>query len=469
MAFYRRANHSPGFFIDILLVTIYTEPAKPEIMRINIVHHHLHPGGVTRVIHSQTLALKQFYPDLPVRLILGHTEDADAWKAQNMDVEINPHLNYLHDREDLDAKTVKETASHIEAYLKSLLDKKEDILHVHNLNLGKNPAMTYAIYRMAKENYRVFNHAHDFAEDRPANLKYMQKTIKGFMGADLQEVMYPGLPNYRFGVLNSYDYSRLEKYGIESNRIELLENPVAFQSEQLPDYEASRRSIVNTLNLDPEKNIITYPVRVIQRKNIGEFILLAVLFENSAEWLVTQPPKNPEEQKHYQQWTEFCYKHGINVHFEAGTKVDFEALLVASDFCITTSRQEGFGMVYLEPWLMNTPITGRDLPHITKDMKDKGISFPPMYNQLLVEHNGSMKDFKDLDAGAQRSFILNARQDEAQRNLIFSRNNFLEKLFNKIFLSQIHENREIILREYSYEKYAQKLYGSYQKSTGKSG
>ncbi len=54
-----------------------------------------------------------------------------------------------------------------------------------------------------------------------------------------------------------------------------------------------KADIVTRLGLDPEKKIITYPVRAIRRKNIGEFILLAVLFEGTCQFNITQAPKNP--------------------------------------------------------------------------------------------------------------------------------------------------------------------------------
>ena len=63
----------------------------------------------------------------------------------------------------------------------------------------------------------------------------------------------------------------------------------------------------------------------------------------------------------YNQWINFCNGNEIDIVFEAGKKVNFEKLLRGTDFCITTSYKEGFGMVYLEPWLLDTPVVGRDI------------------------------------------------------------------------------------------------------------
>ena len=142
--------------------------------------------------------------------------------------------------------------------------------------------------------------------------------------------------------------------------------------ENIYDKTKAKTEICDQLNLEQNKLLITYPVRVIQRKNIGEFILLAALFNENANFVVTQPPQNPVEIERYKKWVDFCKKEKINVTFEAGTKVDFEKLLIASDFCITTSYNEGFGMVYLEPWLLNTPVVGRDIDFISKDFRADG-------------------------------------------------------------------------------------------------
>jgi hypothetical protein len=51
---------------------------------------------------------------------------------------------------------------------------------------------------------------------------------------------------------------------------------------------------------------------------------------------------------------------------------------------ITTSIGEGFGMAYLEPWLLGTPVVGRDLPKVTGDFAASGMSFDWLYPGIPV-------------------------------------------------------------------------------------
>ena len=38
--------------------------------------------------------------------------------------------------------------------------------------------LSYLFYLLAKEGYKIFNHAHDFAEDRPTNIQFLKDIIE---------------------------------------------------------------------------------------------------------------------------------------------------------------------------------------------------------------------------------------------------------------------------------------------------
>jgi glycosyltransferase involved in cell wall biosynthesis len=205
-------------------------------------------------------------------------------------------------------------------------------------------------------------------------------------------------------------------------------------------------------------------VRVIQRKNIGEFILLSVLFENQANFAVTQAPKNPEEIKQYKKWVSFCQEQQIHIIFEAGNKCNFEELLIASDFCITTSYKEGFGMVYLEPWLANTPVVGRNIDFITKDFIADGFEFPKLYNQIQIP--GYESDFKDFDLNKQQQIITDILKNKIDKNLMLNQNKKLLSLFDKVKPTVFAKNISLIKNNYSLEGYGIKLQNRYKKIPG---
>lgn len=427
--------------------------------RIIIIHYHLNPGGVTRIIESQIKSLKECYPNLDILVLTGHCEKPDVIRELGADILTNENLNYL-----------PETGVNINAEFHLIHDflstqiRADDIVHVHNLNLGKNPLLTLVISNFIEEGYLVLNHAHDFAEDRPKNWNFLKNIIEDDFGKNLQQVLYPNLPNLLHATLNSFDKRRLTAYGVRDENAFLLPNPVSLnQKIKTVNSEELKRKICNQLSIDPEKKLVSYPVRVIRRKNIGEYILLATLFSEEANWLVTQPPKNPLEIEPYEEWKKFCSEMGIRLIFEAGIITDFEELLFASDFCVTTSIKEGFGMVYLEPWLFNTPVIGRDLSQITEDIKKSGLKFPLLYSELKVPANGDFVDFPSLSESDQMECIENVLINQSSRNLVISENQFLENLLNFKDDKLVEHNKSIIKQEFSLHNYAKQLEKIYQR------
>ena len=191
-------------------------------MQILIAHSHLNPGGVTRIIQSQVESLK----GMNIKVLVGAAEDPEAITSKGAELHIMEDLNYL-ERRNYSEKEAKEMLHNIHGQLKSFINR-DTVLHFHNLNLGKNPIVTYAVYLLAKDGVQVFNHAHDFAEDRPTNYTFLKEIITDIFLQDVNRVLYPNLPNYRFGVLNSFDYNRLVEYGVEQTRIDWFPNPVTF-------------------------------------------------------------------------------------------------------------------------------------------------------------------------------------------------------------------------------------------------
>jgi glycosyltransferase involved in cell wall biosynthesis len=425
-------------------------------MRIVIFHYHLNPGGVTSVILAQVKALQAEHE---ITILTGSCDNVLVEQLRHVRIVVSKSLNYRSD-------SIFNYNEEIEC-VKSLIKQncqRSDILHAHNINLGKNPLITIAVSQLAKEGYRVVNHIHDFAEDRPENMHFLQNCIENDLKLNLKKILYPNLPNYHFVVLNSNDKKRIRDERVERSRIHRIPNPAAVP-ETLPMLvpEFERRKVCSELGLDKAKKIVTYPVRVIQRKNIGEFILLACLFEKEANWIVTQPPKNPSEIKVYEQWKNFCATENIKIYWEAGTRTSFTSLLSVSDYCITTSFREGFGLAFIEPWLYNTPVVGRDIPEVTLDLVKSGLEFPCLYSRLEVDGKSEMHE---LVISEQMNIIRKCKTDELFRKNVLDQNVALHKLMNPVDNSLIKRNIDIILREYSPEKFGKRLYEIYRAITG---
>lgn len=427
-------------------------------MRVVIIHYHLNHGGVTRIIYSQIVSLlKKFSPD-EILLVTGDVPKDDDFKKLEVQITVNPLLNYL-----VDSKSTQELSSmynQILIFLKNILQEK-DIVHCHNLNLGKNPVLSLALHQLAKENFRIVSHCHDFPEDRPLNLAFLSEIIEKKFKKEVEKVLYPTLPNFLFAVLNSFDMKRLQQYGVTKENIFLLPNPVSFESSF--NKNEARDKIFDLLQIDKNKKLVTYPVRAIKRKNLGEFILLAVLFSNEATWNVTLPPENPVEIKEYKGWKDFCSEQKIEIIFETGLKTNFRELIAASDFCITTSVREGFGMVFLEPWLLETPVKGRDISYVTDEFKNKGVMFQGFYSTLNVQTKNEVIDFKDMSIKEQKEFIIQIKNDKESVQKVFTLNPFLKNFIKPVSTELILKNEIRIKEKFSIERYAERLEGIYNR------
>jgi glycosyltransferase involved in cell wall biosynthesis len=435
-----------------------------RIKQLAIFHYHMNPGGVTRIIESQVESLNRRLPDCEIKVFAGGIPEGGRIRSLGAEVVEDPRLNYLPESVPDPQAHARDIASFIASQIPA-----ETLIHFHNLNLGKNPLVTYAVHTLLRQGYRVLNHAHDFAEDRPENWQFLERIIGGELGAPLESVLYPEASNYQCAVLTGHDRNRLLDRGVAPERVHLLPNPVSLGDFPRVAPEAARAQLCRRLGLDESKRIVTYPVRVIRRKNIGEYILLATLLQNAGHWLVTQPPKNPVEAKPYREWKDFCRDRQIQLHFEVGTRVEYPVLMQGSDICFSTSIKEGFGMVFLEPWLAGKPVAGRNLAMVTDDFRAEGIHFPLLYDAVMVQTSEGRQDFGAMAAPCQRACIQRCLDDPSYRESVFADNPFIREILEDVDERIIENNRERVARRYSLSEYGHKLYGIYSGISGTAG
>ncbi|QSH41995.1 glycosyltransferase family 4 protein [Lentisphaerota bacterium ZTH] len=429
-------------------------------MKTAILHHHMHPGGVTRVIEMQLQALSA-YPEITSLQLITGDEKIHAELPNTIEQLRNPLLNYL-DCKNLSPAQLNHQYIKIIEYLLEATDA-DTVIHVHNINLGKNPVMTAAIHALMENGRAVVNHVHDFAEDRPENLSALLSVIEGTFGRKLHNVMYPTCPDCRYAVLTRMDKQRLVDYGIPQEQITVLPNPACVGTPLTGKAAEEAAAKVNTaLQINNSLPNYVYPVRGIRRKNIGEFILLAAVFADKANWILTLPPRNPVEKVEYDNWKEFCQKNNIKVIFEAGEKCAFKAVMAAADRAVTTSIREGFGMIFLEAWLFGKPVVGRDLP-VSEDFKRAGVKMPGLYHHLLVDvPDDGEADFGMLPQEIQMKIIERIISESSSRLKFLEENETLKAFFRDFSIDLINSNCKIIKKEYSLEKYGQELLKLYK-------
>lgn len=477
-------------------------------MDLAIVHYHLGHGGVTRVISNQLTSLAASCPPTEsLRVLVLHGGRDDGWHSPNLtrdDCSVVQHtipgLDYDSDKTP-DATTLAHQLR--DAMREHAFFPDQTIVHVHNHSLGKNCALPPALRILADEGYRLLLQIHDFAEDlRPANYR---KLTAAFGTDDPQEVariLYPQSHKIHYAVLNSRDREILVTAGVKP--VTLLPNPV-FELGELVDPVQAKSTLARQLDIPVELPFILYPVRAIRRKNVGEALLWAALAKPTAYFGISLPTLNPTEQNQYQEWKRLAAELQLPFRFELGISsgLRFEQNLAAADGILTTSLAEGFGMVYLEPWLANRAVIGRDLPDITVDFKNAGVVFESLSPRLwipdgLFDHQTLLDklhaayrdvclsygkagadvlsavsgfeakvsngvDFGDLDEPMQAEVIRHVATQEDFRGKILQANPWLQASFSATGdFEQIQANRQVVSEQYGAERSGQRLWDVYR-------
>ncbi|WP_028579788.1 glycosyltransferase [Desulfogranum japonicum] len=455
-------------------------------LRVALVHYHLQKGGVTRIIEHCVNSLVN--ASVSVVVVTGKAPDI-PFPCKTVVV---PGLQYELHRPKVSSDIL---ADEMVRAASAALGGPPDIWHTHNHSLGKNLALPGALCKLAEEGYPLLLHIHDFAEDgRPGNYRAMLAEIGSGRVANLSASLYPWSDHIHYAVLNTRDYCYLQAAGADEAHIHLLANPVHIDA-RCCDEDISPCSDVS---------LWVYPTRAIRRKNIGEFLLWATVAEKGNSFATTLGPENPTERTRYEKWVKIARELDLPVEFEKGVLegCPFYDVLRQSRGLVTTSVAEGFGMAFLEPWLVDRPVYGRNLAEITYEFVEKGLELPHVYHRLDVPLEWIGK--KELHAAAWKgltqymaAYGRSPGKEDCQRTLAawvhndcvdFGRLDELlqeqiirhlaaspqdcsqllpEKLTPEPCKSQIVvKNRDVILDKFSLESYGKQLYCLYSELAG---
>ena len=320
-------------------------------MKIAFLHYHLKRGGVTSVIRHQAEALASM--GWPALVVSGAPSDS-PFPAH---VATIPELGYDNTLDNV-SNSPDILANKIINVLHRHWPQGPDIVHVHNPTLGKNKSLQGALKILQQTGMPLLCQIHDFAEDgRPA---LFQNT-----GA------YVG--NCHYAAINPRDHRLLIQSGLKIEGCHLLANTV--------------QPVYGVQHPNPSKNMVIYPVRAIRRKNIGEALLISLFLPRGMSLAISLPPNSPVDCNSYDRWRNFSYQHGLSVEFEIGVNLDYADLMAQGRYVLSTSITEGFGFVYLEPWIHGRALWGRLLPDICQGFMDQGIQLGHLYSRLDVPLN----------------------------------------------------------------------------------
>lgn len=396
-------------------------------MKLAILHYHLNRGGVSQAIlnhlHSLATLPADQRPEEVALLYSGRKEDwpASVWRRSEwehdppFDVRLLaiPELEYdssIH----CEGQTLADAISQMLTGIGMTPDTT--IVHSHNFSLGKNASLPDALRVLAKHGYRQLLQVHDFAEDfRPSNYRHLMRATGSQRPAELAERLYPSAEGMHYATLNGRDHKILLGAGVDPERLHLLSNPV-IEFHGLPPRDEARPRVCKQLGVSDQTRLVIYPVRGIRRKNIGELLLYSALSGPEVCHAVTLAPANPAERISFDDWCELAEELSLPCQLgigdppsRQGRGVEFYDALSASDEVITTSVAEGFGMVFLEAWLVDRPLIGRNLGRITSDFTAHGLRLEGLSDQLLVPGDwfdlaAAREEVLDLHRWACRDF-----------------------------------------------------------------
>lgn len=364
-------------------------------MNLVIVHYHLRPGGIRRVIELATPHLLRALKNVTtVTLACGEANDA-KWNQQfaallkpaRLEIRTEPSFNYFSEQQG----PPRRIQNRIRAALEQLLagaNATNCIVWAHNLGIGRNLLLSRELaLACAARGVTLLSHHHDLWFD---NRWQRRPEIRraGFRRlTDVARTIFPGHPAIRHIGINSEDADQLQQHFPATAA--WLPNPVPQQAPQrLHAVRAARRWIAQTLN-DPAAPVWILPCRLLRRKNVAEALLLTRWLRPEA-WLVTTGGASSADELDYfrrlqqaAQQQHWRLRLGVLQGDETG-KPGVAELMAASEAVLLTSIQEGFGLPYLEAAAAQRPLIARHLPNVAPDLRKFGFRFPQAYEEILV-------------------------------------------------------------------------------------
>jgi len=366
-------------------------------LRVAVVHYHLRPGGVTRVIEHAVRALSS----RGVKVVVLCGEPIQGGPEGLGNVRVVEGLGYA------DAgRGEEDTTSKLRDFAREALGAQPDLWHIHNHSLGKNAALPAAVMRLAEEGERLLLQVHDFAEDgRPGEYRFLVERLGGEGGDRLGERLYPCGPHVHYAVINERDMAFLARAGVGQRELHFLPNAVNVEEW---GNDAGLDEVVRA------GDIYLYVTRAIRRKNLGEFLLWSALGKAGYRFEVSRAPKNPAARPVYDGWVAFARSLNLPVEFEVGARrnAGVAQLMLRARALVSTSVAEGFGLAFLEPWMAGKAVLGRGLPDVTAGLSAMGLDLRHLYSRLDVplEWIGREVVRRRFAAGMKRSLASYGRR-----------------------------------------------------------
>lgn len=389
-------------------------------MRLIILHYHLRPGGIRRIIEQGTPALLQHYGGRIREVVVAAGEARDEkWNSAfeerlpgtRLEWFIEPSFGYFSEQQIPAGQLTRK----IRASLQSLFEgaeRSQTVVWAHNLGIARNLPLARELGRACEAHgITLLAHHHDWWFDNRW-LRWPEIQRCGFRSlASAARAVFPQARQVRHCTINKADAAILERH--LGRRVFWLPNLSEAEPAPSPDrIQAARRWLRERIGND-QAPVWILPCRLLRRKNIAEALLLKRLIRPDA-WLVTTGGASSADEIPYGRALQAAAeKHGWQMRLgllagEPAGHPSIPELLAASECVVLSSVQEGFGLPYLEAAAARRPLIARSLPNIAPDLEEFGFHFPHYYEEVLVPLE--LFDWKTERARQQKLFAAWKRQ-----------------------------------------------------------
>ncbi|MBX3743760.1 MAG: hypothetical protein KF833_00475 [Verrucomicrobiae bacterium] len=376
-------------------------------MHLIVVHHHLRPGGVRRVIEVALPHLMREWGSGGagegagrVTVATGEAGDPDWVKGLETSmggIPVRFWVDGVFRYRAEQRRSADGLRSRLRAVWGRLLGEAAGevqrgggrvVVWAHNLGLGRNFPMAQTLMAACDGmGIPLVAHHHDWWFDQRWR-RWPEIRASGFgtLGAAAGAV-FPGSPWVRHAAINRADASILRRHaGVRSGWLPNLVEPgdgpsraAVGRARAWLDEAVGERAPVWLL-----------PCRLLRRKNVAEAWLLTRWLRPEA-WLVTTGGPSSADERPYWARLEAASKAGgwrvrLGVLSARGNgHPSIPELLGASEAVLLTSLQEGFGLPYVEGTAAGRPLVARSLPNVAPDLRRFGFRFPHGYREILID------------------------------------------------------------------------------------
>ena len=365
-------------------------------VKLVIVHYHLRPGGIRRIIELAGPHLVRESPRPITRVVLATGQRADrrwhdrfAQQLPGVSVEtfVDRSFNYLSEQRGSPPRITTEVRRALEQLLAGAA-AGNCLVWAHNLGVGRNLLLTRELASAcAKRALPLISHHHDWwFDNRWVRWREMRRLGFRTLGAPARAV-FPETYKVIHAAINHADATILARHFGKCalwlpNLTEPAPRPTAATVRD------TRRWLRHHLAHD-DAPVWLLPCRSLRRKNIAEALLLMRWLRPEAWLVVTGAASSAEEQPYVRRLETAAHQHhwrlrlGVLAGDEAH-KPGVADLLAASEAVLLTSIQEGFGLPYLEAAAARRPLIARRLPNIAPDLDRFGFRFAQAYDDILI-------------------------------------------------------------------------------------